>query len=588
MKLFTTGRYMQTSKLFTAFACVTSCVQMWGQPGATVPVTVRVPVSMRTSPFHVARTLKVPSGFDAAVYARIPGARFLATTPDNNLLVSQPSSGSVLLVRPNGAGDPLITTYVGGMRRPHDIVFHSIGNRTYVYIAESHQINRFTWIPGSLNPQSREIVISGLPDASTPELQGAYGHELKNIAMDVNDNLYVSIASTCNVCLSDTTSNPVRAAIYRYDADGRNGRLFARGLRNAEGLAFLPGTTNLWVTVNQRDNIPYPNQDGTGQYGRVIPAYVDNHPPEALTSVRDNGNYGWPFCNPNPDTPGGLNSMPFDRDVNFNAGGQVSCDSMDRISKGIQAHSAPLGFTFLHNTNAPSDYRSGGLVALHGSWNRQIKTGYKIAYFPWIGAQIGSQIDLVTGWLNPNGSVWGRPVDTAVDQGGSILISDDYSGTIYKVSRTVAEPTLPDPAAWYRLVASHSGKCLDVYGFSTAERGPIVQWACHTGNNQQFQFVPVSSGVYRVLSRHSGKVLSIAGGPGATNSGARLEQASWSGFTSQQWRLLPEAGGYYRFTPLHSGHSLDVCGVSLDNGVCVTQWQDWGGGNQRFRLDVVR
>jgi glucose/arabinose dehydrogenase len=406
---------------------------------ASVETELKVPNTMNYQPFNISRYLKVPPDFSISVYARITNARFMAVAPNGDLLVSQPSGGRVLLVRPNGDKDPIISDFVKGLRKPHDIVFHEIDGTTYVYISETHQINRFTYKSGDLIAQNREIVVKGLPDSSTSELKGAYGHELKNIALDANNKLYVSIASTCNACVKDTVSTPRRGAIYQYNADGSNGRLFAEGLRNAEGLAFPPGTKKLWVVVNNRDNIAYPFKDGSGQYGKIIPSYIDNHPPEEFTQVRDGGNYGWPFCNPNPDTASGFNNMPFDRDYQFNADGRVNCDAMDKIDKGIQAHSAPLGLTFLQNTNFPSLYSNGVVVGLHGSWNRQKKTGYKIAYFPWDSTTNtpGDQIDLVSGWLVPETQeVWGRPVDMVVDQQGNLLISDDFSGTIYKLSYT--------------------------------------------------------------------------------------------------------------------------------------------------------
>ncbi|WP_256875053.1 sorbosone dehydrogenase family protein [Nostoc sp. C052] len=410
-------------------------------PAASVQTKVKVPNTMNYWPFNINRYLKVPPNFSASVYARIPSARFMAVAPNGDLLVSQPSTGKVLIVRPNGTRDPIISNFVTGLRRPHDIVFHKIDNITYVYISETHQINRFTYNYGDTIGRNRQVVVSGLPDSSTSELRGAYGHELKNIALDSNHKLYVSIASTCNACTQDTVSNPKRGAIYQYNADGTNQRLFAQGLRNAEGLAFLPNTNDLWVVVNNRDNIAYPFNDGSGKYGRVIPSYVDNHPPEEFTKVRDGGNYGWPFCNPNPDTSNGVNNMPFDRDYQFNANGRVNCNALDRISKGIQAHSAPLGLTFLQNTRFPGLYSNGVVVGLHGSWNRQTKTGYRIAYFPWNSATRtpGQEMDLVSGWQVPGTrDVWGRPVDMAVDQQGNLLISDDYSGTIYKLSYNVS------------------------------------------------------------------------------------------------------------------------------------------------------
>ena len=405
-------------------------------PAASVAVPVQVPASMRSSPFHVPRSLVVPPNFSVDVYARITNARFMAVTPDGRLLVSRPKFGRVSLVRPNAGGDPIVSAFVSGLRSPHDMVFHVVAGTTYLYIAESHQISRYVYTAGDLTGQGRQVIISGLPDAN--------GHPLKNIAIDAAGKLYVSIASSCNVCLSDTQSSPVRGAIYQYDLDGSNGRLYARGLRNAEGLAIVPGTSTLWVAVNNRDNIAYPFNDGSGNYGRVFSGYVDNHPPEEFTRVRDGGNYGWPFCNPNPDTPSGYDEMPFDRDYELNADGAVDCAAMDRIDKGIQAHSAPLGLLFFHGTNVPAAYRAGAAIALHGSWNRATKTGYKVIYFPWDDAaqMPGAQMDLVAGWL-VGSSEWGRPVDVAVDQGGDIFVSDDAGGAIYRLRHTAPPPTVP-------------------------------------------------------------------------------------------------------------------------------------------------
>lgn len=417
-----------------ALAALPAQAQTTPPLAASAAATVQVPAALAGAPFDAPRTVQVPAGWALAVYARVPGARFMALTPDGALLVSQPGAGSIAVVRPAaGGGVPTVSTFASGLRRPHDMVFHTIGSTTYLYVAESNQINRFTYQAGDATAQNRQVIITGLPDDSTPELNGAYAHALKNIALDSNHKLYVSIASTCNVCLSDTQSDPKRAAIYQYDADGSNRRLFAQGLRNAEGLAFVPGTTTLWATVNGRDNTPYPKQDATNQYGQVVPTYVDNHPPDSFTKVVDGGNYGWPFANPNPDA--GYDNMPFDLDYDLNRTGAVPLSTFTTISKGIPAHSAALGFTFLQGTAFPAAYASGAAVALHGSWNRTAPAGYKVIYFPWDAATQtpGAQADLVTGFYN-----WGRPVDVAVDGQGALLISDDQSGTIYKLTAPAA------------------------------------------------------------------------------------------------------------------------------------------------------
>jgi len=405
-------------------------------PGAMLRTKLAVPAPLKNGAFSGDRYLTIPPGFQISLFATISGARFMALAPNGDVLVSQPDAGKVTLLRAAANGEiPQSFTFVSGLRSPHDIVFHSVGGTQFVYIAESNQINRFRYSPGDTAAHNREVVVTGLPDSSTPELHGSYAHQLKNIALGSDDALYVSIASSCNVCAEDTTSNPVRAAIYRYNADGTGGRLFASGLRNAEGVRFLPGTNTLWVAVNNRDQLPYPFQDSIGNYGQVFWSYIDNHPPDLFTAVRDGGNYGWPFCDSNPDKS--VDQMPFDRDYDTNRDGHVDCGKMDLPSKGIQAHSAPLGLLFLQDTLFAPPYRDGAVIALHGSWDRSRKTGYRVAYFPWNTAaqSPGAQIDLVTGWLDDaSQTAWGRPVSAIVDSTGSLIISDDAAGAIYRLS----------------------------------------------------------------------------------------------------------------------------------------------------------
>ncbi|MDF1505525.1 hypothetical protein, partial [Roseisolibacter sp. H3M3-2] len=416
-------------------------------PAATTSVTVQVPASMRTAPFNTTRTLRVPPGWAASVYARVGGARFMAVAPNGDLLVSNPGAGTVWLVRARAGGDPTVTAWASGLYRPHDVVFHAIDGQTWVYVAEGDKVARYRYTPGDSVGQGREVLVTGLPSARSPELGGSYGHELKNIALSPAHELYVSVASISNADPADVLASPPRAAIWQYTASGGAMRVYARGLRNAEGLAFVPGTSALWAAVNNRDNIGYPfhqdfTGDGTDDYGKILTAYVDDHPPEEFTRVVDGGNYGWPYCNPNPDTPAGLDDMPFDRDVQTNAdGSRLDCATATRVSKGIQAHSAPLGLTFLQGTAAPMAWREGAAVALHGSWNRSTPTGYKVAYFPWDAAaqRPGAQQDLFAGWLVGTSS-WGRPVDVAAAPDGALYVSDDATGTIYRFAYSEAPP----------------------------------------------------------------------------------------------------------------------------------------------------
>jgi glucose/arabinose dehydrogenase len=411
--------------------------------GVQEAVRLEVPKEWQYAPFNRERILKVPSGARISVLARVRGARFLAVSPEGAILVSQPGRGKIVLIKPSGSGPAAISDLISGLRLPHGMIFDRAGEKLYLYVSESNQVSRFVYSQGQVSKTSQEIIVPNLPDGSTSSsLGGIYGHRLKNIAIGPDRKLYVDIASATNANPADTTSVPVRSAIYRCDLDGRNLYLFASGIRNAEGLAFVPGTNALWAVVNERDNIRYPFKNGwrgsgTNDYGRLLPSYVDNHPPDEFIEVKEGANYGWPFVNPNPDH--GLNNMSFDPDYETNRDwSRYPPEAFRRIDKGIQAHSAPLGLSFLQNSKVPLPFRNAAVTALHGSWNRTRKTGYKVVIFPWLAnGKPGEQADLVSGWLNDETqSEWGRPVDVVPDLDGNLLISDDYSGTIYRLSFT--------------------------------------------------------------------------------------------------------------------------------------------------------
>lgn len=403
---------------------------------ASVSSKLEVPAALATSPFDTDHSLVIPPGFGIRLWARVPNARFMALAPNGDVLVSIPNEGRIVLLRERQGNPPEQFDFATGLRKPHDIVFRTINNITYLYFSESNRISRVVYQPGATQLGIREILVDNLPDASAPELGGAYGHELKNFAIGPDNKLYVSIGSSCNACAEDARRDPVLGAIYEYAADGTNGRLFARGIRNAEGLDFLPGTNTLWVAVNNRDQIPVPldidvNGDVDSDLGKIIPSYVDANPVEFFTAVRDGGNYGWPFCNQLAN-----GDVAPDYDTNRN-GAQLTCAAVDRASKAIRAHSAPLGMSFLHGTNVPTAYRSGAAVALHGCWNcTALEAGYKVVYFPFNEAGIpGEETDLVTGFVTSPVArdVWGRPVDVIADARGNILISDDLADAIYQL-----------------------------------------------------------------------------------------------------------------------------------------------------------
>ena len=323
---------------------------------------------------------------------------------------------------------------------PHDMAFHTIGRTTYLYLSESNRIIRAAYVSGATRLGRTEVVVDGLPDGSTAGLHGRYNHPLKNFTLH-QDKLYVSIGSSCNACAADTVADPVRGALYVYSEDGKNPRLYARGVRNAEGLRFRPGSDELWVVVNNRDNIAYPlhrdvDGDGRDDFGRVLQSYVDGHPPDLLIKIKDGGQYGWPFCNSDPDQ--GLDDMPYQRDAELNAdGSRLDCAGIERVTKGLPPHSAPLGLSFLQDSGLPAPYRNALVTALHGCWNCSALNGHQIMLVPFqADGSLGAAVDLVSGWVTnaARKQRWGRPVAVIPDGRNGLYISDDLSGTIYQLS----------------------------------------------------------------------------------------------------------------------------------------------------------
>jgi glucose/arabinose dehydrogenase len=412
-----------------------------GPPPASVAVTVEVPTDLAGPPFDEPRTLLVPPGFGIRVIARIPGARFLAETPEGDLLVSRPGNlanrtGQIFQISDIGTSTA-VTEIASGLTLPHDLVFTRRAGVTYLYVAEHDRISRAPWIGGAPTLGRLETVVPDLPSVSLPELGGNYGHALKNIAID-GETLYVSIASTSNAHPSDILADPVRGSIYVYPVDGGAGRLYGTGIRNAEGLAIHPRTGELWVVVNHRDNIRYPLRDGRYPYGELVQDYIDDNPPEQFTRVRDGGNYGWPYCNPTADA--GYDNMPYHPDIDNNEDKAVlDCDSIDRTDKGLPAHSAPLGMSFWTGDAAPILYRDSAVIGMHGCWNCAAPRGYKVAFLPMRSDNgFAKLMDLVAGFLTDpdnKATVWGRPVDAIPNRAGNLYISDDHAGVVYELYR---------------------------------------------------------------------------------------------------------------------------------------------------------
>jgi glucose/arabinose dehydrogenase len=398
---------------------------------------LEVPSVLADSPYDRPRTVRAPQGWRVALWARVPGARLAVWAPGGRLLVSRPGAGDVVVVEQGRAPRPLLR----GLTQPHGLAF---GGAT-LYVAESDKVT--AWAYGSDGTLSkRRVVVSGLPDARSPELRGAYSHALKSVAVGRDGWVYVSIGSRGNVSADDRDGRPERASILRVRATGGRPEVYARGVRNGTGLAVDP-TGAVWTAVNNRDNIAYPydkdyDGDGSRDRGKVLQAYVNDHPPELLARLTRGRDLGWPYCNPEPDVAPGVRgsalryaNRPFVRDVQTNAdGSRLDCSALRPIEQGMGAHSAPLGLTFVDDPSLPAAFRQGALVGVHGSWNRVPPRPPEVSFFPWRNGTLGAQQTLLTGFQLGDGSRWGRPVMALPGPDGAIYVTDDAAGAVYRMT----------------------------------------------------------------------------------------------------------------------------------------------------------
>ncbi|MDQ2907152.1 MAG: PQQ-dependent sugar dehydrogenase [Chloroflexota bacterium] len=332
--------------------------------------------------------LHLPPGFQADVfYTHLSSPRFMTFGPDGTLFVAERGSGSIVALASSPHGGARKIVVVGGLDDPTSLDFY----QGALYVGEGSRISRFTLGP-DLRVIDKQVVIPNLPSGGQ--------HSTRTVLVGPDGNLYVSIGSTCNVCIE---SDPHRAAIWTYRLDGSGGRLYARGLRNAVGLAINPWNRQIWVTNNGRD------------------ALGDDTPPETVYALQDGGNYGWPRCH-----AGDI--------VDPDYGSPGDCNGVIPPLIKMQAHSAPLALAFYTMSQFPPRYH-GLFVAFHGSWNRSVPTGYKVVFIPLTasGQVAGPAQDFATGWLVNNDTAIGRPAGLAVGPDGALYISDDKAGVIYRV-----------------------------------------------------------------------------------------------------------------------------------------------------------
>ena len=407
-------------------------------PTQLVSVSLKIPAGLDADPLNEPRQVLVPQGWTMSVYARVPSARLVAWAPDGTLLVSVPANGTVVRLTPDGQGTAKESVLLSGLNQPHGLTF--VGSK--LYVAQSDRVDAYTYASGAA--KDPKPILTGLPDAKSPELGGAYAHALKSVAVGPDGAVYVSVGSTGNISANDLKANPPRASILRVPPGGGAAQPFAVGVRNGTGLAIAPDGA-VWTAVNNRDNVEYPFDrpygDASGSSkGKVIPDYVRDHPVEPLAKLTAGRNLGWPYCNPDPDTDPGvkgskqnLSNVPFTGDVETNPDGKMlDCAKLPKIEQTLGGHSAPLGLSFIDG-GLPGDYAHGALVGVHGSWNAQPPRAPEVSFFPWANGDLGKQQTLVGGFQATDGSRWGRPVAAVIGPDHAIYVSDDQAGAVYRL-----------------------------------------------------------------------------------------------------------------------------------------------------------
>ena len=396
----------------------------------------------------LATRLHLPPGFALSVYARdIPGARLLRMTRGGDLLLTVPGDGKVLLLERDRNGDGAadgVRVLMTGLDEPNGLDLY----QQYLYVAEQGQVGRvpFDQDTGKLFGKY-EIVIPKLPSGGN--------HYKKTIRFGPDGKLYLAIGSSCNVCL-ETDSR--RAGMMRFAPDGSGGEMFATGMRNSAGFDWRPSDNALFATDNGRDLLG------------------DDFPPCELNHIEQGGFYGWPFVN-------GFGKL----DPDVGKGHEQKAQTARSPVFGFAAHNAPLGILFPRSGKLPVAYQGAALVALHGSWNRSHKDGYKVVALHWDANGHVEAQDFVSGFLSGD-DVIGRPAELAEGSDGAIYISDDYAGAVYRVAYGEGEGVRIGGGASGAATASAASKVVAVTatervaliakGGAIFANGPCLQ--CHT------------------------------------------------------------------------------------------------------------
>src|SRR3989338_1924219 len=335
--------------------------------------------------------LKVPDNVKIEIFAdKLPGARVMAFDGFGNLWVSRTSAGVVTMLEIKSGKVVSQNDVLRKLNNPHGLAFDP-QNSGALYFAQEGKITRIATYSDDKGTKIADLPAGG-------------GHFTRTLKFGPDGRLYVSIGSSCNVC---EEKDDRRAAIYSMKPDGSDFKQFASGLRNTVFFDWSYVDGRMWGTDMGRDNLG------------------DNQPPEEINVLTEGKDYGWPVCYGQ-----NIHDTNFDKKVYI----QDPCNDKTPPAVEMQAHSAPLGLAFIPEEGWPEEYWYDLIVAFHGSWNRAVPTGYKLVRVKLDAkGNYESVEDFITGWFQGQNAM-GRPVDVLTQSGGTMYVSDDKAGMIYKIN----------------------------------------------------------------------------------------------------------------------------------------------------------
>lgn len=400
-----TRRFRTSPGLLASIAVAAVVSSQWETRSQEPPRLERAPNVLQTPgarPYSdaVLRRLRVPDGFEVSLFAFTTGnTRMLANGPNGVVYVTRQEEGDVLALRDvdlDGYAEQ-IRTVASGLDLVHGIDVHNgvayLVSPNKVWAADIDATGAFG---------TPRLLIDDLPDGGQ--------HRARTIAVGPDERLYISVGSTCNAC---GETNPRNATLLRAHLDGTHLETFATGLRHTVGFDWNPDTSELWGWDNGSD------------------ARGNNTPPEEFNQIVEGGNYGWPFC---------FGDRQVDRlivDTPKGATREAYCARTLAPALTNTAHSAPMAFIFYSGSQFPADYRGDAFVAFRGSWNRTPPSGYKVMRVHFENGQPQKTENFLTGWLGREGAApvqSGRIAGLVVAQDGSLLVSDDANGIVYRIA----------------------------------------------------------------------------------------------------------------------------------------------------------